>query len=117
MPTAPELLAEVAQLAPRLSLDAARGWMRRLLDDATPAEVAEALAGRGPATRARAGYIAEACGAEAHAAAIAALGDVGAGPYYTGPRPGAEGQASGVARAEEAFAPRWRVYDTGRVAA
>jgi len=120
VPIAPELLAEVAQLAPCLSLDAAQGWLRRLLDDASPAAVAATLAGRGPATRARAGYIAEACGAEAHAAAIAALGDVGAGPYYTGPRPGPGGRAhgtNGAARTGEAFAPRWRVYDTGRVAA
>jgi len=106
VPTAPELVAEVAQLAPRLSLDAARGWLCRLFDDTTPAAVAAALAARGPAARARAGYIAEACGMEAHAVAIAALGDVGAGPYYTGAR------ASGGP-----FAPRWRVYDTGRVAA
>ncbi len=117
VPTAPELLAEVAQLAPRLSLDAAQGWLSRLLDDASPAAIAAALAGRGPATRARAGYIAEACGAETHAAAIAALGDVGSGPYYTGPRPGRGGRAQGAARAGDPFAPRWRVYDTGRVAA
>lgn len=68
--------------------------------------VAGALQGRGAATRARAGYIAEVCGAAAHAAAIAALGSLGAGPFYTGPRTLAA-----------PFDARWRVYDTGRVRA
>ncbi len=104
VPTAPELVAEVAQLAPRLALDAAQGWLRRLFADTTPEAVAETLVDRGPATRARAGYIADACGAAAHAAAIAALGNVGPGPFYTGPR-----------RSDGFFAARWRVYDTGRV--
>lgn len=106
VPTPTELFAEIAQLAPRLALDAARGWLRRLLDDAPPEEIAATLGGRGVATRARAGYLAEACGATGHAAAIAALGPPGDGPFYTGPR-----------RADGAFSPRWRIYDTGRIGA
>jgi hypothetical protein len=106
VPTAPELLAEVAQLAPRLALDTAQGWLRRLFAEVTPEEVAQALAGRSAATRARAGYFAEVCGADAHADAIAALGPVGRGPYFTGPH-----------TSDAAFSPRWRVYDSGRVAA
>ncbi len=125
VPTAPNLLAEVAQLAPRLSLDAAQGWLRRLLDDTTPDAVAAALAGRGPATRARAGYIADVCGAQTHAAAIAALGAIGAGPYYTGSRETGSSEGDTRARGHDMaqralaarFAPRWRVYDTGRIAA
>jgi hypothetical protein len=105
VPTAPELFAETAQLAPRLELDAARGWLRRLLDDTTPLAVAEALRGRRGATRARAGYMAELYGTREHAAAIAALGPVGTGPFFTGPR-----------STDAPFAARWRVYDSGRVA-
>lgn len=104
VPTAPEMFAEIAQLMPRLSLDAARGWLRRLLDDTSPDDVAQALHDRGAATRARAGYLAEICGASAHAAAIAALGSTGRGPFYTGPR-----------HDDGAFSARWRVYDTGHV--
>ena len=104
VPTPPELFAEVAQLAPRLSLDAARGWLRRLLEDIDPSSVAQVLGDRGVATRARAGYLAEICGAEAHAVAIASLGPIGRGPFYTGPR-----------REGGLFSARWRVYDTGRV--
>jgi hypothetical protein len=106
VPTPPELFAEVAQLAPRLVLNAARGWLRRLLDDASPGEVAAILRDRGVATRARAGYLAEICGATEHAAAIAALGPLGDGPFYTGPR-----------RADGTFSPRWRVYDTNQIGA
>lgn len=104
VPTPPELFAEVAQLAPRLALDAARGWLRRLLDDVPPGEVSVALNDRGVANRARAGYLAEACGATEHAAAIAALGPLGNGPFYTGPR-----------RVNATFSSRWRVYDSGRI--
>lgn len=104
VPTPPELLVEVAQLAPRLRLDAARGWLCRLIEDATPSDVVRALHDRGVATRARAGYLADLCGADAHAAAVATLGPIGKGPFYTGPR-----------RAGGPFSARWRVYDTGRV--
>lgn len=106
VPTPPELFAEVARLAPRLALDAARGWLRRLLDNAPPGEVATILRERGVATRARAGYLADTCGAAEHAAAIAALGPLGDGPFYTGPR-----------RADGSFSPRWRVYDTNQIGA
>jgi len=105
VPTPPELLAEVAQLAPHLDLDAAQGWLRRLLDDTMPDAVATVLRDRSAATRARAGYIAEVCGATAHADAIAALGTARSGPYYTGP-----------SHAHGHYAPRWRVYDTGHIA-
>lgn len=104
VPTPSELFVEVAQLAPRLSLDAARGWLRRLLGDASPRDVVSILADRGTATHARAGYFADICGADAHAAAIAALDDRTAGPFYTGPRHG-----------HGLFSARWRVYDTGHV--
>ncbi|GEM_PF-3426221 len=104
VPTPPELFAEVAQLAPRLELDAARGWLRRLLDDAAPEDVAGALRDRRAATRARAGYLTEVCDAKEHAAAIAALGPIGAGPFFTGPR-----------STDAPFAARWRVYDSGCV--
>lgn len=106
VPTAPELVAEVAQLAPRLTLDSARGWLRRLFAEAPVDEVARTLRDRGGATRARAGYFAQVCGAEAHADVIADLGPIGPGPYFTGSR------SSGAA-----FSSRWRVYDTGRVGA
>ncbi len=106
LPTPSELVAEVAQLAPRLQLDAAQGWLRRLFDDTTPEDVAETLRDRSPATRARAGYFAEVCGAQSYANAIAAVGNGGAGPYYTGPR-----YAASVG-----YAPRWRVHDSGHVA-
>ena len=105
VPTPPELFAEVAQLAPRLHLDAAQGWLRRLLDATTPADITAVLSDRSPSTRARAGYMAEVCGAREHADAVAALGSPGRGPFYTG-RQGGSG----------AFSSRWRVYDTGRVA-
>jgi predicted transcriptional regulator of viral defense system len=105
VPTAPELVAEVAQLAPRLALDSAQGWLRRLFADAMPEDVARVLRDRKPAARARAGYLAEVCGADAHAEAIADLGPIGPGPYFTGPR------TSGAT-----FSSRWRIYDTGRVA-
>jgi predicted transcriptional regulator of viral defense system len=106
LPTAPELIAEVAQLAPRLSLDTAQGWLRRAFADATPKDIVQVLRDRRPATRARAGYFAEVCGAEAHAAALAASYHISSGPYFTGPR-------TSSAR----FSARWRVYDSGKVAA
>ena len=104
VPTPPELFVEIAQLAPRLQLDAAQGWLRRLLDDVTPEEVVAALQDRGAGTRARAGFVASTCGAEALADAIAPLTVAGHGPFYTGPQhePGP-------------FSARWRVYDTGHV--
>ncbi len=105
VPTPVELFAEVAQLAPRLKLDSAQGWLRRLLKDTSPEDVARVLRDRSVSTRARAGYMAEVCGATAHAEAIEALGSRGRGPYYTGDR-GRNGR----------FSARWRVYDTGAVA-
>jgi predicted transcriptional regulator of viral defense system len=105
VPTAAELIVEVAQLAPRLTLDTAQGWLRRAYADATPEDVVQALRGRRSATRARAGYFAEVCGADAHAHAIVAPG-VGDGPYFTGPR-----------TTKATFSARWRVYDSARVAA
>jgi hypothetical protein len=47
----------------------------------------------------------EQCGALEHVAAIARLGPIGRGPYYTG-----------RARGTAPFSPAWRVYDTGRFA-
>ncbi len=105
VPTPAELFVEVAQLAPRLSLDGARGWLRRLLADTAPESVAAALRDRNVATRARAGYFAEVCGSDDHATAIATLGLPTRGPFYTGAR-----------LAHARFSARWRVYDTGRVA-
>lgn len=106
VPSPAELLAEVAQLAPLLKLDAATGWLRRLLQDATPPDVAEVLGERNKVTRARAGFIAEACGAGGHADAIASLGPIGRGPFYTGRQ-----------RRGAPFSSRWRVYDTGGITA
>jgi predicted transcriptional regulator of viral defense system len=106
VPTAAELVAEVAQLAPRLPLDTAQGWLRRAFADVTPEEIVAVLRDRRAATWARAGYFAEMCGTEAHARAIAAAYPIGNGPYFTGPR------TSGAP-----FSTRWRVYDSGRVAA
>jgi hypothetical protein len=105
VPTKAELLAEFAQLAPRLRLDAARAWIGPLLADSTPDEIAAELADRGPSLRARAGYFCSSCGAAAHAAAIASLGAIGSGPYYTVRR-----------SSEAAFSAAWRVCDTGRFA-
>jgi hypothetical protein len=105
VPTPAELLAEIAQLAPRLALDASIGWLRRLLEDVRPEEAARELQTRSVTTRARAGYIAEVCGAAAHADAVAALGPLGNGPYYTGPR-----------HTQASYAPRWRLFDTGKIA-
>jgi hypothetical protein len=105
VPAPPELFAEVAQLAPRLHLDAATGWLRRLLRDVDPAESAAIVQERTVTTRARAGYMAEVCGAHEHADAIASLVPVRSGPFYTGP-----------ARPEGPFSSRWRVYDSGYVA-
>jgi hypothetical protein len=105
VPTPPELFVEVAQLAPRLHLDSAQGWLRRVLDAAPPEEVALILQNRNASTRARAGYIAEVCAANNHAEQIRALEPIGAGPYYTGPR-----DTGGH------FDNRWRVYDTGAIA-
>jgi hypothetical protein len=105
VPTPAELLAEVAQLAPRLALDGAQGWLRRLLADTSPEEIVVVLRDRNAATRARAGYIAAVCGGDAHAAAIAAIALPSGGPYYTGPR-----------TTDAPFSARWRVYDTGRLA-
>lgn len=105
VPTAAELVAEVAQVAPRLSLDAALGWLRRLLEDTTPDEVVRVLSKRDGRTRARAGYVAEVCGAAPHADAIAALRPFHGGPFFTGlRRPGAP------------YAARWHVYDSGKIA-
>lgn len=105
VPTPPELFAEVAQLALRLHLNAAAGWLRRLLRDVDPTESARTLAERSVTTRARAGYMAEVCGAQEHADAIAPLVPPRSGPFYTGP-----------ARLDGPFSPRWRVYDSGNVA-
>jgi hypothetical protein len=105
VPTPAELVAEVAQLAPRLALDASTGWLRRLLEDVRPEEVARELRSRSVTTRARAGYIADVCGEAAHAEAIASLGPLGNGPYYTGPR-----------HTQASYSPRWRVFDTGKIA-
>lgn len=105
VPTPPELFAEVAQLASRLRLDSSKGWLSRLLADVSPDDLARTLRDRSMTTRARAGYLADLCGTEAHTAAIAMLGPIGPGPYYTGPR-GSYG----------AFSVRWQVYDTGRIA-
>lgn len=104
VPTPPELFVEVAQLAPRLNLDAARGWLCRLLNDVSPQDVVRTLEDRGAATHARTGYFADVCGADAHAMAIAALSGRPHGPFYTGPR-----------RGHSSFSARWRVYDTGHV--
>lgn len=104
VPTGPELFVETAQLTLRLSLDAARGWLCRLLDDISPEDVVCTLQDRGAATRARAGYFADVCGATAHADLIAALTDGQGGPFYTGPR-----------HRDGPFSARWRVYDTGHV--
>lgn len=104
VPTAAELLAEVAQVAPRLSLDAARGWLRRLLEEAAPDDVIGVLETRHQRTRARAGYIADVCGASRHAEAIAALGPFRGGPFFTGPR-----------RSGAPYSARWHVYDSGRI--
>ncbi len=106
VPTKPELFAELAQLAPRLHLDAARAWVCPLLEDITPEEAVAALRDRGPAVRARAGYFAASCDAAAHATAIAAIAPIGNGPFYTGPR-----------STNAAFSHQWRVYDTGHFAA
>ena len=105
VPTPAELFTEVAQLAPRLQLDAASGWLRRLLDDVRPVELTAALSERSPTTRARAGFLAELVASPEHAEAIAALGHIGRGPFYTGP-----------AGRRGVFSPRWRVYDSGHIA-
>lgn len=105
VPTPAELFVEVAQLAPRLKLDSAQGWLRRALADTTPEEIRRVLRDRGSSTWARAGYLAEVCGASDHAKAIAAIGRSAGGPFYTGHR-GTDGP----------FSSRWRVYDTGAVA-
>lgn len=105
VPTPAELFAEVAHLAPRLSLDGAAGWLRRLLQEAPPEEIADVLRDRSPTTRARAGFLAESCSAEAHERAIAALGEPNRGPFYSGP-----------AHRAGRFSSRWRVYDTGQIA-
>lgn len=105
VPTPAELLAEVAQVAPRLSLDAAQGWLRRLLEDTTPHDLIRVLSDREDRTKARAGYVAEACGAEGHADAIAALGPFRGGPFFSGPR-----------RTDAPYAARWQVYDSGKIA-
>jgi hypothetical protein len=105
VPTAAELLAEVAQVAPRLSLDAAQGWLRRLLEDATPGELVSVLTERDDRTKARAGYFAEVCGADGHADAIAALGPFRGGPFFTGPR-----------RRGAPYSAKWQVYDSGKIA-
>jgi hypothetical protein len=136
VPTVPELFVEVAQLAPRLELDTARGWLHRLLLDTTPEEVIRVLRGRRVAhTRARAGFLAETCGTPEHGDAIAALGSVGPGPFFTGPRSTKEPRSNNPVTVSAAtrrdggkncksyscagpnapFAARWRVYDSGHV--
>jgi AbiEi antitoxin C-terminal domain len=105
VPSPAGIFAETAQLAPRLPLDSASGWVRRLLEDVPPDEAADALRAAGAATRARAGYMAEAVGAQAHADAIEQLGPLGAGPYYTGRQ-----------KSIGPYSARWRVYDSGRFA-
>jgi hypothetical protein len=105
VPTPPELFVEVAQLAPRLTLDGAAGWLRRLLGDASVDEVVRLLRERSVTTRARAGYLADVSGAPEHAAAVEHLGSLDSGPFYTGPT-----------RREGGYSARWRVYDSGRVA-
>jgi AbiEi antitoxin C-terminal domain len=104
VPTPPELFVEVAQLAPRLTLDAARGWLTRLIRDVDPSDAISLLRDRRISTRARAGYIADVCGATTLANAIAASVPLGRGPFYTG--------APGTAAP---FSARWRVYDTGHI--
>ncbi len=81
--------------------DPASATDKTLVADITAA----VLRDRSPGTRARGGYIAEVCGATAHADATAELGVGCAGPYYTG-----------RSHANGAYASRWRVYDTGRIA-
>ena len=105
IPTPTELFVEVAQLAPRLDLDSAQGWLRRMLREITLDDVLRVLTNHGVSTRARAGYIAEVCDATSIANGIAHSGDIGGGPYYTGPR-----------NRDGALSTRWRVYDTGRIA-
>lgn len=105
VPTRAELFAEVAQLAPRLELDSTKGWLRRLLDDTKPSELSVVLSSRSVATRARAGYLAEVCGAKEHADAISAIGPLGRGPYYMQGKNG-----------RKHFSPRWRLYGDGKTA-
>ncbi len=104
VPTPPELFVETAQLTPRLNLDAARGWLCRLLNDISPQDVVRTLKDRGAATHARAGYFADICGTNDHAAAIEAGHNRTTGPFYTGPR-----------HSNSPFSARWRIYDTGHV--
>lgn len=102
VPSAAELFVEVAQLAPRLAIDSARGWLTRLLGDTAQAEIIHSLRNRRVSTVARAGFMAEVCGAEALADEIAELSPPGEGPYYTGTH-----------RGEGRYFRRWRVYDSG----
>ena len=71
VPTSPKLFAEVARLAPRLALDSTAGWIRRLLAQVPPYDAVSVLGDRNAATRARAGYLADTCGAADVADAIA----------------------------------------------
>lgn len=106
VPTAAELFAELAHLAPRLQLDAAQGWVRRLLDDVRADEALHALEGRATAAYVRAGFFAEVCGQTELADVIDAAARGRTGPYYTG--------AVGTDAPYEA---RWQIFDTGRFAA
>jgi hypothetical protein len=105
VPTPDELFVEVAQLAPRLPLDGAGEWLPRLAGDIRPSKVMALLAGRGPATVARAGFMAEIAKADDSADLISSFTDLRGGPYYTGRR-----------QAGAKFHPRWRVYDSGHLA-
>lgn len=105
VPTPSELLVEVAQIAPRLPLDAAAEWLPRLVGDVSSEEIHLLLNERGPATIARAGFLAEISGADDLAEWIHSLSSVSGGPFYSGPR-----------RKGAKFYSRWRLYDTGRVA-
>ena len=105
VPTPDELFVEVAQLAPRLPLDGAGEWLPRLAEDIQPPKVVALLAERGPATVARAGFMAEIAKANESVALISSFTDLRGGPYYTGRR-----------QAGTKFYPRWRVYDSGHLA-
>ncbi|MGH9897140.1 MAG: hypothetical protein ACREA0_35130, partial [bacterium] len=70
-----------------------------------PSKVVALLAERGPATVARAGFMAEIASANESADLISSFIDLRGGPYYTGRR-----------QAGTTFHPRWRVYDSGHLA-
>jgi hypothetical protein len=105
VPTPAELFAELAQLAPRLQLDASLGWMCRLLDDVHVDEALHALEGRSTAAFVRAGFFADVCGQAKLADAIDVAAVRRTGPYYTG-----------AVGSDAPFYARWEVFDTGRLA-